>query len=75
MVPVRAMGFAGGSRAERARIVRNLGRAAEEELGKIDVVDVALGDTITELTQEGAATAIPTSATRRSCSPTSSVAS
>ena len=62
------MGFAGGSRAERARIVRNLGRAGEEELGKIDVVDVALGDTITELTPGGDGYGIATSATRRSCS-------
>ena len=46
-------GVFGGKCAERARIVRNLGRPDEEELGKIDVVDTKLGDTITVLTPGG----------------------
>ena len=46
-------GLAGGRCAERARIVLNLGRPDEKDLGKIDVVDVRLGQTVTILTPGG----------------------
>jgi N-methylhydantoinase B len=46
-------GLLGGRCARRARIVRNMGRPDEEDLGKIDLVDMRLGDTITILTPGG----------------------
>jgi len=46
-------GLLGGRNAARARIVRNLGRPDQEDLGKIDMVELAEGDTITILTPGG----------------------
>jgi N-methylhydantoinase B len=46
-------GLFGGRCAARARIIRNSGRPDEEDLGKIDMVELAEGDTITILTPGG----------------------
>ncbi len=46
-------GFLGGRCAERARIIKNLGRPDEADLGKIDVVNLEAHETITILTPGG----------------------
>ena len=46
-------GFLGGRCAERARIIKNLGRPDETDLGKIDVVNLEAHETITILTPGG----------------------
>ena len=46
-------GLLGGRCAETARIVKNYGRGDEQEIGKIDVVDMGEGETITILTPGG----------------------
>jgi N-methylhydantoinase B len=46
-------GIAGGLCGEGSRTIKNRGRPDEEELGKIDVVDLEPGDTLTVLTPGG----------------------
>ena len=46
-------GMAGGLPGKNMRVLRNIGTAAEESLGKIDVVDLAPGDTVSFLTPGG----------------------
>ncbi|HWL71634.1 MAG TPA: hydantoinase B/oxoprolinase family protein [Geminicoccus sp.] len=46
-------GMAGGLCAKGSRTIKNLGRPDEQELGKIDVVDLEVGETITFLTPGG----------------------
>lgn len=46
-------GLAGGKAGATARTVLNLGRPGERELGKLDVVDLVRGDTLTVLTPGG----------------------
>jgi N-methylhydantoinase B len=49
----RPWGIAGGAPAERARVILNRGSASERELGKIDVLEVHAGDTVTFMTPGG----------------------
>ncbi len=46
-------GLAGGRCGKSARTVRNYGRPEEQELGKIDMIDVANTDTVTVMTPGG----------------------
>lgn len=46
-------GILGGRAAERARVIKNMGRYNEEDLGKIDLVTLDAQDTITILTPGG----------------------
>jgi N-methylhydantoinase B len=46
-------GVAGGKAGGLARTIRNYGRPNEEELGKIDMLEIAPGDTITVMTPGG----------------------
>jgi N-methylhydantoinase B len=46
-------GLFGGRCAERARVIKNYGRDDEQDIGKIDMVDVSAGETITILTPGG----------------------
>jgi N-methylhydantoinase B len=46
-------GMAGGRPGKRARTVLNRGRPDERQLGRIDVVEVTAGDTVTVLTPGG----------------------
>lgn len=46
-------GLLGGKSAEQARTVLNKGRADERELGKIDMIELKAGETITILTPGG----------------------
>ncbi|MEM7444723.1 MAG: hydantoinase B/oxoprolinase family protein [Pseudomonadota bacterium] len=49
----RPWGMAGGKPGANMRVVRNIGTEAEEDLGKIDMVVMEEGDTITFLTPGG----------------------
>ncbi|MCW5771304.1 MAG: hydantoinase B/oxoprolinase family protein [Rhodospirillaceae bacterium] len=49
----RPWGVAGGGPGARSRVVLNIGRGDERELGKLDMLEIAKGDTVTMMTPGG----------------------
>ena len=49
----RPWGVAGGRPGARSRVILNIGRPDERELGKLDMLELAKGDTITMMTPGG----------------------